>query len=74
MWVYSFFITAKFINILKAIAQILIITVFRARSLASVDMISKSDPYVVVELVNALLQTHTEYKTINPEWNKLFTL
>lgn len=47
--------------------------VFRARSLASVDLMNKSNPFVVVELVNALLQTHTEYRTINPEWNKIFT-
>ncbi|VDN04168.1 unnamed protein product [Thelazia callipaeda] len=51
----------------------LTVKVFRARNLASIDVINKSNPYVVVELVNALLQTHTEYKTINPEWNKLFT-
>uniref|UniRef100_A0A915Q822 C2 domain-containing protein n=1 Tax=Setaria digitata TaxID=48799 RepID=A0A915Q822_9BILA len=47
--------------------------IFRARNLASVDAMNKSNPFVVVELVNALLQTHTEYKTVNPEWNKIFT-
>ncbi|VDN25967.1 unnamed protein product [Gongylonema pulchrum] len=47
--------------------------VFRARNLAPVDAMNKSNPFAVVELVNALLQTHTEYKTVNPEWNKLFT-
>ncbi|EJW78822.1 hypothetical protein WUBG_10269 [Wuchereria bancrofti] len=49
------------------------VKVFRARNLASVDAMNKSNPFVVVELVNALLQTHTEYKTVNPEWNKIFT-
>ncbi|VBB32417.1 unnamed protein product [Acanthocheilonema viteae] len=51
----------------------LTVKVFCARNLASIDTMSKSNPFVVVELVNALLQTHTEYKTINPEWNKIFT-
>ncbi|VDN83767.1 unnamed protein product [Brugia pahangi] len=51
----------------------LCVKVFRARNLASVDAMNKSNPFVVVELVNALLQTHTEYKTVNPEWNKIFT-
>ncbi|VDM95432.1 unnamed protein product [Onchocerca ochengi] len=51
----------------------LVVKVFRARNLASIDVMNKSNPFVVVELVNALLQTHTEYKTINPEWNKIFT-
>uniref|UniRef100_A0A1I7VES0 C2 domain-containing protein n=1 Tax=Loa loa TaxID=7209 RepID=A0A1I7VES0_LOALO len=51
----------------------MILGVFCARNLASVDAMNKSNPFVVVELVNALLQTHTEYKTINPEWNKIFT-
>ncbi|MCP9263487.1 Multiple C2 and transmembrane domain-containing protein 2 [Dirofilaria immitis] len=51
----------------------LVVKVFRAKNLSSIDTMNKSNPFVVVELVNALLQTHTEYKTINPEWNKIFT-
>ncbi|VDK89233.1 unnamed protein product [Litomosoides sigmodontis] len=51
----------------------LTVKVFRARNLASIDTMNKSNPFVVVELINALLQTHTEYKTVNPEWNKIFT-
>ncbi|KAJ1361380.1 hypothetical protein KIN20_020611 [Parelaphostrongylus tenuis] len=37
------------------------------------DIGGKSDPFAVLELVNTRLQTHTEYKTLNPQWNKLFT-
>uniref|UniRef100_A0A0R3RQC8 Multiple C2 and transmembrane domain-containing protein 1-like n=1 Tax=Elaeophora elaphi TaxID=1147741 RepID=A0A0R3RQC8_9BILA len=47
--------------------------IFRACNLASIDVMNKSNPFVVIELVNAFLQTHTEYKTVNPEWNKIFT-
>lgn len=34
----------------------------------------KSNPLCVVELGNGRLQTHTVYKTLNPEWSKVFTL
>lgn len=34
----------------------------------------KSDPFCVLELGNNRLQTHTVYKSLNPEWNKVFTL
>ncbi|KFW00393.1 Multiple C2 and transmembrane domain-containing protein 1, partial [Fulmarus glacialis] len=34
---------------------------------------SKSDPFCVVELNNDRLLTHTVYKNLNPEWNKIFT-
>ncbi|KAK0427988.1 hypothetical protein QR680_010528 [Steinernema hermaphroditum] len=51
----------------------LTVKVFRAQNLAAADIGGKSDPFAVLELVNARLQTHTEYKTLNPEWNKLFT-
>lgn len=49
-------------------------SVFKAQGLAAADIGGKSDPFAVLELVNARLQTHTEYKTLNPEWNKMFTL
>ncbi|XP_033749601.1 multiple C2 and transmembrane domain-containing protein 1-like isoform X2 [Pecten maximus] len=49
------------------------VKVFRAQNLASADIGGKSDPFCVLELVNARLQTQTEYKTLNPEWNKVFT-
>ncbi|ODM89358.1 Multiple C2 and transmembrane domain-containing protein 2 [Orchesella cincta] len=32
----------------------------------------KSDPFVVLELVNSRLQTQTEYRTLTPVWNKIF--
>ena len=34
----------------------------------------KSDPFCLLELGNDRLQTHTIYKNLNPEWNKVFTL
>ncbi|XP_064609084.1 LOW QUALITY PROTEIN: multiple C2 and transmembrane domain-containing protein 1-like [Liolophura sinensis] len=49
------------------------VKVFKACGLASADIGGKSDPFCVVELVNARLQTQTEYKTLNPEWAKIFT-
>ncbi|XP_069137876.1 LOW QUALITY PROTEIN: multiple C2 and transmembrane domain-containing protein 1-like [Argopecten irradians] len=49
------------------------VKVFRAQNLASADIGGKSDPFCVLELVNSRLQTQTEYKTLNPEWNKVFT-
>ncbi|XP_025774921.1 multiple C2 and transmembrane domain-containing protein 2 [Puma concolor] len=33
----------------------------------------KSDPFCLLELGNDRLQTHTIYKNLNPEWNKVFT-
>lgn len=37
------------------------------------DVTGKSDPFCVVELNNDRLLTHTVYKNLNPEWNKVFT-
>lgn len=51
-----------------------LLSVIKACGLASADIGGKSDPFCVVELVNARLQTQTEYKTLNPEWAKIFTL
>ena len=34
------------------------------------DLGGKSDPYAVFELDNAMLRTHTEYKTVAPVWNR----
>ena len=42
--------------------------------LASADIGGKSDPFCVLELVNSRLQTQTEYKTLSPQWNKIFFL
>ncbi|XP_028968713.1 multiple C2 and transmembrane domain-containing protein 1 [Galendromus occidentalis] len=51
----------------------LVVKVFKAMGLTAADLGGKSDPFCVLELVNARLQTHTEYKTLCPEWNKIFT-
>lgn len=42
--------------------------------LTSLFFPGKSDPFCVLELNNDRLQTHTVYKNLNPEWNKVFTL
>uniref|UniRef100_A0AAV2KRW1 C2 domain-containing protein n=1 Tax=Knipowitschia caucasica TaxID=637954 RepID=A0AAV2KRW1_KNICA len=46
------------------------VKVVRANDLASTDLNGKSNPFCVVEVGNSRLQTHTLYKTLNPEWNK----
>lgn len=38
------------------------------------SFVGKSDPFCVLELGNDRLQTHIVYKTLNPEWNTVFTL
>lgn len=48
--------------------------VYRAQGLAAADLGGKSDPFCVLELVNSRLQTQTEYKTLAPNWQKIFTL
>jgi Ca2+-dependent lipid-binding protein len=48
--------------------------VVRAEGLASADINGKSDPFVAVQIINQYVQTHTEYKTLNPEWGKSFEL
>ncbi|KAG0715384.1 Multiple C2 and transmembrane domain-containing protein [Chionoecetes opilio] len=49
------------------------VKVFRAQGLASADIGGKSDPFCVLEVGNDRLQTQTEYKTLSPSWNKIFT-
>ncbi|CAG9762330.1 unnamed protein product [Ceutorhynchus assimilis] len=51
----------------------LTVKVFKATGLAAADIGGKSDPFCVLELGNARLQTQTEYKTLSPHWNKIFT-
>ncbi|KAF6037771.1 MCTP2 [Bugula neritina] len=48
--------------------------VIRAHGLSSKDWGGKSDPFCTVELVNTMLQSHTSYNTLNPEWNRVFTI
>ncbi|XP_053619978.1 multiple C2 and transmembrane domain-containing protein isoform X5 [Plodia interpunctella] len=51
----------------------LCVKVYGAAGLAAADLGGKSDPFCVLELGNARLQTHTEYKTLAPNWMKIFT-
>lgn len=50
------------------------VKVIKANDLPAADHNKKSNPLCVVELGNGRLQTHTVYKTLNPEWSKVFTL
>lgn len=63
----------KTFNNLKDVGH-LTVKVFGATGLAAADLGGKSDPFCVLELINARLQTQTEYKTLSPNWNKIFTL
>jgi Ca2+-dependent lipid-binding protein len=54
--------------------QTINLLVNKAECLASADINGKSDPFVTLQLVNQYAQTHTEYKTLNPEWGKTFEL
>lgn len=49
------------------------VKVVKANDLPATDLNGKSNPFCVVELGNSKLQTHTIYKTLNPEWNKAFS-
>ncbi|XP_033997476.1 multiple C2 and transmembrane domain-containing protein 2 isoform X1 [Trematomus bernacchii] len=49
------------------------VKVVKANDLPATDLNGKSNPFCVVELRNSKLQTHTFYKTVNPEWNKALT-
>ncbi|KAM6950645.1 multiple C2 and transmembrane domain-containing protein 2 isoform 2-T2 [Lycodopsis pacificus] len=49
------------------------IKVIKAADLLAADLNGKSDPFCVLELGNDRLQTHTVYKSLNPEWNKVYT-
>ncbi|KAI4890423.1 hypothetical protein NFI96_010809 [Prochilodus magdalenae] len=71
-------ILAKY-NLLRSLCNlgdigIVQVKVLRAESLKAADVSGKSDPFCVVELCNDRLLTHTVYKNLNPEWNKVFTL
>ncbi|KAM9860593.1 multiple C2 and transmembrane domain-containing protein 2 [Aulostomus maculatus] len=50
------------------------VKVLRAADLLAADLNGKSDPFCVLELGNDRLQTHTVYKSLNAEWNKVLTL
>ncbi|XP_020291510.1 multiple C2 and transmembrane domain-containing protein 1, partial [Pseudomyrmex gracilis] len=63
------------VNTLQRIRDVghLTVKVYRAQGLAAADLGGKSDPFCVLELVNSRLQTQTEYKTLSPNWQKIFT-
>ncbi|KAK6178984.1 hypothetical protein SNE40_011446 [Patella caerulea] len=63
---------AKSFNDIKDVGW-LQVKVFKANGLKAADFGGLSDPFCVLELVNSRLQTQTEYKTLNPDWNKVFT-
>ncbi|XP_054916030.1 multiple C2 and transmembrane domain-containing protein 2 isoform X2 [Poeciliopsis prolifica] len=50
------------------------VKVIKAADLVAADLNGKSDPFCVLEVGNDRLQTHTVYKSLNPEWNQVFTL
>lgn len=50
------------------------VEVLRAEGLPSADINGKSDPFCSLQIVNQYAQTQTEYKTLNPEWGKVFEL
>ena len=52
----------------------LIVKVIKAEGLHSADLGVKSDPFAVLEIVNDRVHTQTEYKTLAPVWQKVFTL
>ncbi|KAL2139792.1 hypothetical protein VTI28DRAFT_4677 [Corynascus sepedonium] len=49
---------------------VLKVAVLRAKDLAAKDRGGTSDPYLVLTLGEAKHITHTESKTLNPEWNE----
>ncbi|KAM9765330.1 multiple C2 and transmembrane domain-containing protein 2-like isoform 1-T2 [Menidia menidia] len=49
------------------------VKVLKAADLLAADLNGKSDPFCVLQLGNDRLQTHTVYKSLNPEWNQVFT-
>ena len=52
----------------------LVVRVVEAQGLRSADIGGASDPFAILELGNIRLQTHTEMKTLDPMWEKVFTL
>ncbi|XP_061898565.1 multiple C2 and transmembrane domain-containing protein 2 isoform X2 [Entelurus aequoreus] len=49
------------------------VKVLKANELPATDLNGRINPFCVIELGNSKLQTHTVYKTVNPEWNKALT-
>ncbi|XP_030045581.1 multiple C2 and transmembrane domain-containing protein 2 [Microcaecilia unicolor] len=49
------------------------VKILRAEALLAADFSGKSDPFCILEVGNDRLQTHTVFRNLNPEWNKVFT-
>ena len=56
------------------LSSVVLYQVYRGRGLYAADLGGSSDPFTVLELDNTRLATHTEYKTLDPAWHKVFTL
>ncbi|KAH6630926.1 phosphatidylserine decarboxylase-domain-containing protein [Chaetomium sp. MPI-SDFR-AT-0129] len=54
----------------KDTGLVLNVVIMRARNLAAKDRGGTSDPYLVLTLGDSKHITHTESKTLNPEWNE----
>lgn len=52
----------------------LIVKVYKATGLRTANYTGKSDPFCILELGNSHVQTQTLCKTLNPIWNRIFTL
>ena len=50
------------------------VKIFSAKGLMAADLGGKSDPYTVLELDNLRRQTHIEYKTVTPVWNRVLVM
>lgn len=50
------------------------IKIFSAKGLMAADLGGKSDPYTILELDNIRRQTHIEYKTVAPVWNRVLIM
>ncbi|XP_061679923.1 multiple C2 and transmembrane domain-containing protein 2 isoform X2 [Syngnathoides biaculeatus] len=62
-------------NSYKCVGEIgfLQVKVLKANELPATDLNGKSNTYCLIALGNSKLQTHTVYKSVNPEWNKALT-
>ena len=50
------------------------VKIFSAKGLMAADLGGKSDPYTILELDNLRRQTHIEYKTVGPVWNRVLIM
>ena len=50
----------------------LLVLIYRAEGLLPADINGKSDPFCLVTIGSNTLRTNTQYKTLDPSWNKCF--